>query len=300
MEHIEVRPFRRDDRDQLTALVNAHVQAVIPGASVSVNTVLSRLEREPGEYVVDPWVDERVTLVAHERGRVVAAAHLVRYGTGSEVGESYRNFGEIRWLVCWPDAVEAGDAMADAAKAVFRRFGVRRVVADGALPAPGIVGVPEQWLHVRGVLDRAGFVSKGTTEIVLLADVGLLAVPEPPLADLTSVRAVGTRGTRFEALHAERSIGFLEIDSCEGDLGLVVQRRGWAQVATLKVDDAYRDRGIDTWLLGQAAVWLRLGQIDRLLDYATPDEHDYLHFLERAGFHRLTTTIRDWQHPTAP
>ena len=47
MSSVEVRPFRRGDREQLTALVNAHVQAVVPGVSVSVNTVLSQLERDP-------------------------------------------------------------------------------------------------------------------------------------------------------------------------------------------------------------------------------------------------------------
>ena len=45
---IEVRPFRREDREQLTALVNAHVGAVVPGGSVSVSRVLSQLERELG------------------------------------------------------------------------------------------------------------------------------------------------------------------------------------------------------------------------------------------------------------
>jgi hypothetical protein len=40
-----VRPFRRGDRDQPTRLVNAHAQAVVPGMSASVNTVLSSLER---------------------------------------------------------------------------------------------------------------------------------------------------------------------------------------------------------------------------------------------------------------
>ena len=41
MSQVRVRPFRRADREQLTALVNAHVQAVVPGISVSVNTVLA-------------------------------------------------------------------------------------------------------------------------------------------------------------------------------------------------------------------------------------------------------------------
>ena len=38
MSSIQVRPFRRNDRDQLTQLVNAHAEAVVPGMSASVNT----------------------------------------------------------------------------------------------------------------------------------------------------------------------------------------------------------------------------------------------------------------------
>src|SRR5918998_5830373 len=112
MSSIQVRPFRRDDREQVTALVNAHAAAVVPGVSVSVNTVLSRLEREPGEFIVDPWVTERATLVAEQRRRVVAAAHLLRYAADDSVGESYRDAGEIRWFLFWPEAPFWPDAAA--------------------------------------------------------------------------------------------------------------------------------------------------------------------------------------------
>jgi len=102
MSDVRVRPFRRADRDQLTRLVNAHADAVVPGMSASVNTVLSSLERQPGEFIVDPWVSERVTLVAEQRNRVTAAAHLLRYYPDDRAGESARDAGEIRWLLYWP------------------------------------------------------------------------------------------------------------------------------------------------------------------------------------------------------
>jgi ABC-type spermidine/putrescine transport system permease subunit II len=78
---IHVRPFVRSDREQLTGLVNAHIAAVIPGVTVSVNTVLSQLEREPSEAIVDPWVIERRTLVAVSRDAIVAGALLHRFGS---------------------------------------------------------------------------------------------------------------------------------------------------------------------------------------------------------------------------
>ncbi len=102
MPPVEVRPFRRADRDQLAELVNAHIEVVTPGVSVSVNAIMSQLEREPDEYTVDQWAVGRSTLVAVTRDRLVAAAHLVRYGDEERVGEAYRDAAEIRRLVFWP------------------------------------------------------------------------------------------------------------------------------------------------------------------------------------------------------
>ena len=104
MSSFDIRAFRRADRDQLARLVNSHAAAVMPGASVSVNTVLSQLEREPDEFIVDPWVSERRTLVAEQSGAIVAAALMLRYRADTDVGETYRNAGEIRWLLFWPMA----------------------------------------------------------------------------------------------------------------------------------------------------------------------------------------------------
>ena len=123
MSTIAVRPFRRSDRDQLTDLVNAHAEAVVPGLSVSVNTVLASLERQPGEFIVDPWVAERVTLVAEQQNRVAAAAHLLRYFADERAGEGARDVGDISWLLYWPEAPAGNphwpDAAPAAAKSIF-------------------------------------------------------------------------------------------------------------------------------------------------------------------------------------
>jgi hypothetical protein len=52
---------------------------------------------------------------------------------------------------------------------------------------------------------------------------------------------------------------------------------------------------VGTWLVAQAAEWLRLAGVDRLLDYATTQEMARLAFLERSGFSRLTETTREWR-----
>jgi ribosomal protein S18 acetylase RimI-like enzyme len=263
MSTVQVRPFRRPDRDQLTALVNAHVQAVVPGVSVSVNTVMSQLERDPGEFIVDPWVDERSTLVAEQRGRVVAAAHLLRYGSGVEVGEAMRGAGEINWLLYWPeasywpDSMAAADALMTACLDQLRRWQVTRWWADGALPAPGVYGLPEQWPHIGALYERVGFVS-------------------------------GSLG--------DKVVGYIEVEANLAEGGRLAHLHGWADVGNLHVDEAYRRRGVATWLFGQAADWLRLARVERLLDYAWPKEEDRLALLRRLGFRELTRTARGWVH----
>ena len=87
---IETRLLSRSDRDQVARLVNAHIAAVLPGVAVPTAALLGQLEREPGEYIVDPWVVERQALVAVQRERVVAAASLKRYGNdAARITESY-------------------------------------------------------------------------------------------------------------------------------------------------------------------------------------------------------------------
>jgi hypothetical protein len=80
MSSIEVRPFRRSDRAQLTDLVNAHAEAVVPGMSVSVNAVLSQLERDPGEFIS---CDSSATSTGRRSRRDSATEPAVRSAPGA-------------------------------------------------------------------------------------------------------------------------------------------------------------------------------------------------------------------------
>jgi GNAT superfamily N-acetyltransferase len=314
MSPVSVRPFRRSDRDQLTDLVNAHAAAVMPGLGASVATVLSQLEHEPGEFIVDPWVAERKTLVADQHDRVAAAAHLLRYGSDERVGPAYRGGGEIRWLLFWPegpalrnpywsDAVDAADALITACIRQFEQWGVTSQGAGGELPVPGVYGVPEQWPHVAALYERAGFVHDGHTEAVYLIAVEDLPHPAgPPVPGLSVRRSVGLNGTRLSALLGEQAVGYIEVElRAEGERQ--PRHGGLADVGNLHVAEPYQRRGVATWLLAHAADWLRLAQVERLLDYAwlEPD-HDgtgqdyagYRAFLAARGFTMLTRTRRGW------
>lgn len=240
MSSVEVRPFRRSDRDQLCQLVNAHAAAVVPGMSVSVSTVLSSLERQPGEFIEDPWVSERVTLVAEQADRVAAAAHLLRYFSDERAGKAARGVGEIHWLLfwpeaparnpCWPDAAEAAEALMAVCIRQLQEWSVTRQHAGGELPVPGVYGVPEQWPHVRAMYQRAGFAHTGHTEIVYLARVDELPRPtEIPVSGLSVRRSVGMNGTRLSAVLGEDVIGYIEVEIL--DEGEQLSRHGgWAAI----------------------------------------------------------------------
>jgi GNAT superfamily N-acetyltransferase len=301
MPALEVRPFRRADRDQLTDLVNMHVAAVVPGVSVSVNTVLSDLERQPGEFITDPWVAERTTLVAEQREYVVAAAHLLRYRADAEVGEAYRDAAEIDWFVCrpaasfWPDADQAADLLMRACLAQFARWNVRVRYADGALPAPLVYGLPRNWPHIRAVYERAGFRHVGDTEVILLARVADL--PEPgPRPGVTIERTLGECGTRFTARAGTGALGFVEIDTALARPERHARAAGLADVGNLHIDPAQYGTGLEHRLLGQAADWLRLCGVDRLAAYESATDTAMLDHLTGAGFRELTRTDRGWEH----
>jgi GNAT superfamily N-acetyltransferase len=310
---VQIRPFRRSDRDQLADLVNAHAGAVVPGMGTSVAALLSSLDRDPGEPVTDPWVSTRATLVAEQQDRVVAAAHLLRYLDDERAGESFRGAGEIKWLVFWPQAPSgnpywsaaagAAEQLIAACIAQFGRWGVTRQVAEGDLPVPcGVYGVPEQWPHVAALYERAGFRPAGPGEIIYLARVADLSRPAaPPLAGLAVRRSVGMSGTRLSAVHDGEVAGYIEVEIREKGERLSSRGR-WADVGNLHVAGEYRRRGVATWLLGQAAAWLDLAQVDNLLDYSDDsarnpghgDPAGYQAFLASAGFRELTRTRRGW------
>jgi GNAT superfamily N-acetyltransferase len=312
MPSIEVRPFRRHDRDQLTDLVNAHAAAVVPGMGVSVSAVLSSLERQPGEAIVDPWVSERLTLVAEQRDRVAAAAHLLRYGTDERVGPGYRGAGEIHWLLFWPeapagnpywpDATAAAEALMARCISQLGQWGVTRQEAGGELPVHGVYGVPDQWPHISTLYERAGFAHAGHTEIVYLADVERLPRhAEAPIAGLSAHRTVGMNGTRLSATLGSEVIGYIEVEIFH-DGERLARTGSWADIGNLHVSEPYRRCGVGSWLLIQAAGWLHAANVDRLLDYAwldgtDPGGQDYAAsraFLAAAGFQELTRTRRGW------
>lgn len=291
------RPFERRDRDQLTALVNLHVAAVIPGITLSVNAVLGQLEREPHETVVDPWIAERCCLVIERADGIAAATLLHRFRDGKDVSESYRSTGEIRWLVCRTDAIADVERLLEAALEQMRDWGVCSVGADCTLPAPGCFGIPDALPHLRSLLVGAGFGEPMRTELVLVATcealTGLAA------DDLETSRTLGQLGTRLTVWRAGVEQGFIELCDQSAELARSSTARRWADIGNLSVSDAADSAAVVPALLSAAARWMRLGGIDRLIAYwaADVDPSERLTQFELAGFQVLVRNERGFSQP---
>lgn len=304
---IDVRPFARHDRDGLAALANRHIAAVVPGAAVPVAALLSQMERDAHEPIIDPWVTDRHTIVAIDRDIVVAAAHLKRYGADDRVSSSYRDLAEIDWLICDPNAVEAGRGVLAAATRHLQGWRARRWGADGNLPCLGVYGIPDAWPHVQQLLAEAGFTNdEGQIEVVFAGD--LAEVPEPgpaaPIAGLELRRVVGPRGTLFQAVLDGEVVGTFEVEDSYGTSNASLSR--WADIANHRVAPDHRCQGIGSWLVRHGCRWLRLGGKDRVLAYAAerwsteaiPTEgsaEGWAQYYARFGLRQITRTRRGWQ-----
>jgi GNAT superfamily N-acetyltransferase len=299
VSHVEW--FRPEHLPQVRALVNCHLNAAVPGWSLPEAFIASRLEREPEEDVVDPWVVQRTTLCAVQRDRVVAAAHLLRYGDDERTSEAYRAVGEIAWLLAWPGAEQAGVELLAAAREQLVAWKIREQwAAGGGLPVPVLSGVPDAWPHVAAILAGAGFrPTPERAEAIYGGELtGVPAPSAPPMAGLRLRRAVEDTTVRFAAALGDREVGVCE---CDLDLTLGGARpalSGWAELANLQVEPDRRGQGIGTWLVGRAVAWLRLGRCERIVLSTAIDEETAGsgRFYRRLGWTLLTRLERAWGH----
>lgn len=274
---MRVQPFERTDLHWLLELVNVHLSAVIPGWALTETFLAEYMEHNYCEYVTDPWVEERVTLCAVEGHRVLAVVHLMRYGTGPEVSDSYRGAGEINWFLFLPGRDDAATGVLSAARERLAAWEVGREYGwGGGVPAgPPMLGIPDAWPHIAEVLEAAGYRQHAERSREALYAGSLDSVPEPeetPMPGLMIRRTAGDDGTRFAAILGGEEIGRCE---CRQDLahgGALPALRGWADLWELQVRESWRNRGVGSWLARHAVAWLKLSGCNRIVINVTEDD----------------------------
>ena len=274
---MRVQPLERSDLPKLLELVNGHLAALVPGWALTEAFLAEHLERDLTESLTDPWVEERATLCAVAGERMLAAAHLLRYGKGPEVSESYRGAGEIDWLVALPGREDAATEVLSACRTRMRGWGVRAEYGwPHGLPTVLMYGVPDCWPHVADALLDADYQPPANHNREALYGGWLGGVPapaDPPVTGLSLRRTVGRFGTRFSAVLGGEPVGFCEVEVDLTRGGALPALRGWAELAELRVEEERRNAGVGTWLVRYAAGWLRLAGCDRIVfNVAAPDE----------------------------
>ncbi len=300
---IVIEPLRDTHLFQVQHLINMHLSTMVPGWGLPETFIARCLSCNPYQATTDPWVRERTTLCALQKRRIVAAAHLLCYGNGPEVNPWYQNAGDLAWFLAYPNAEEAASVLLAAARRQFAAWEVTHEYAwDAGFPIDPFVGVPDVWPHIASTLEKAGYHPRAGKEGEEIVYGGSLdaALPQgsPPVAGLTLRRMMGTiDGARFVALVDNQEVGQCE---CATDLtrgGALPTLRGWGELSELEVNEAWRNRGIGTWLVRQAVAWHRLGGSERMILAVTPGDENAGagRFYQRLGWQVLVRQRKGWQ-----
>lgn len=296
---IEVVPYQPDHLSHVCSLVNTHVSAVVPGWALPAEVIVQGMQRNPGEYIIDPWVAERKTLCVLDNGHVIGVAHLLRYGTEEPVGEHYRHAGDISWFLVWPREDEAANALLDACHQQMAAWSVKTIfVWNNSLPVTMIADIPDVWPHIRTWFAAAGY-QPSRKEARFGGRLDGIPLPDaPPVEGLVCQRGLRSdHGMAFSALLDGKEIGWCECvpDLTEG--GALPALRGWAELSEMFVEEHWRNRRIGRWLVQHAAEWLRLGGCDRIILAVDADDEarGAGRFYQQMGWDMLVRLEMGWR-----
>jgi GNAT superfamily N-acetyltransferase len=297
---VRAEPYTPEYLHALRDLINLHLGAAVPGWWLPADLIAATLERNRGQYIIDPWVAERATFVVGTPYRLRAAVHVLRYRDEDDVGPDYRGAGTIAWVVGRPDAPDALAAVLEAAHAQFAAWGVEhRYGWDTDLPVPALVGVADAWPHVARALAAAGYTPGEVSESLYGGRLDGIPLPgAPPLPGLIARRVVGEySGALFLGELEGETIGLCEVTADLTRGGERPGLRGWGELDEMHVEERWRGRGVGTWLLRHGVEWLRLAGCGRIVLAvgADDDARGAGRFYRRFGWDVFVRETRSWR-----
>ena len=288
---LELQPIHLE---QVQYLVNGHLRAVVPGWALPLEYIAFCLKRNPSEYVTDPWVWERKSLVALKEGRVCGAAHLLKYGADSPASGS----GEIDWFVCWPNETATGAALLSAAEEQLGAWECRKSRFNGNLPAPLMSGVPDSWPHVIELISEAGYAPRDDRdEAVFGGTLNSVSPPgEAPVRGMRIKRTAGGFGTCFTAWLDDTAVCTCECGTDLDQGGRLPAFSRWAGLSELGTEEDWRNKGIGAWVVRHAVQWLVMaGKTRCVLCVAMDNEKNGAgRFYRRFGWSPFVRLKRGW------
>jgi len=297
----DVVPYEESHLPQLQRLVNGHLGAVMPGWALPSGFIADRLMRDPEEYVTDPWVVERKTLCGVEKGRVCAAAHLLRY-RGPQENPAYRNAADVAWFFAWPESVGAADAVLTAVRRQVVDWGADRTGLCHGLPGGPCYGVADSWPHIAACLKNAGWVLKADCVYTLYAGplTGIEPPCDPPVPEVSLQRGIEITDASFLAMVNGKEIAHCEVVADMTLGGELPAYAGWSELSSLLLDEEWRNRGIGTWLVRHAVAWLRLAGRERIVLAVAREgeEAGAGRFYRRFGWQPVTRLDKGWSFAT--
>jgi GNAT superfamily N-acetyltransferase len=248
----EIRAFQYSDLSQLTQLINLHITMLIPSWGLPSSIILSHLDDNPEQPVLNPWVFERKTLCAFVGEQLVAAAHLLHYGNEPTIFKDYRDLGDIAWFVFEPEFMpEARDLLA-ACHQQMRDWKVRKLIAwDSGLSIPCATGISDKWPHLRELFLEAGYKPNlGHQEAVFGGTFDkIVPPPQLPLSDGLWIYQQIADPIVLTISKGIEMIGRCEADSDLTSRGQKPALQSWAELNHLEVKETWRRRGIATLLI---------------------------------------------------
>jgi ribosomal protein S18 acetylase RimI-like enzyme len=295
-----IRAFQPEDLSQLTQIINTHISMLIPTWELPSELILSRLEKNPDEPVIDPWVIERATFCAFVGENLVAAAHLLRYGDTETVNENHHNHGDIAWFVFEPAFESEAKELLSACHAQMRDWQVKTLGAwESGLYVPCFTGISDNWPHIGKLFYEAGYRPNPERAEAVFGG-GFDGVYSPrELPDKFAMKHRITANEIAIGLHryGER-VATIEarIDCSENDTKPALKT--WAELSEVEVAETWRRRGVGTMLIDYLVFLLKdAGASQVVFSVAKDDEEAGAGaFYRSLGFKPFSRSQDAWEY----
>jgi GNAT superfamily N-acetyltransferase len=296
----EIRAFQSNDLPQLTQIINIHISMLITGWGLPSELILSHMEKNPDQPVIDPWVIERKTLCALVGEKLVGAAHLLRYGDAEPVGENHHKHGDIAWLVFDPEFEAEAKALLATCHAQMKSWEVKSLGTwESGLSIPCFTGISDNWPHIGKLFYEAGYRPKPERAEAVFGGNFDKVYPAGQLAERFSLSEVINGDTIIvEVTRHEKWVAGLEARPDLSENGIKPALKTWAELSEVEVAERWRRQGVGRMLISYLVFLLKKTEASQVVfTVAKEDEEAGAGaFYESFGWKPFSRSQDGWEY----